>query len=253
MTRRRVLSAKEVALTVCFSALYVIVSFLPISSLIGFVGKAITVATVLAPIIGMVLGSYLGGLSTLLGGGIAMFINPYFALPSLVAGAVTAFCAGLLFSRKRSACTFMYSALLFLFSFYPFIGPVWLYPTLLWFHVIGFLILISPIQSAALRTLHSRKNTVALLSLFITFLVSTLAGQIAGSLVFETSTWPIFVADLNAWRTTWQLLTFLYPAERTIIAVMAAFLAVPLLRTLRNNKPALKRQKTHVEPKSTSF
>jgi hypothetical protein len=69
---------------------------------------------------------------------------------------------------------------------------------------------------------------------FLLLLVSTLAGQIAGSLAFEVISWPIFIADITAWKAAWQLLTYIYPAERLIIALAATFLCVPIHKVLQN-------------------
>jgi len=80
MSIDRVLAAKDVALTVSFTALYTILSFLPLSQVIGFFSKVITEATIIAPIIGIILGSYLGVLSTFSGGTIGLFISPYFSV-----------------------------------------------------------------------------------------------------------------------------------------------------------------------------
>jgi hypothetical protein len=230
----RKLAAKDVALTVCFTALYVVLGFLAISPIIGLPGKTITAAAIVAPIIGIILGPYIGALSTVLGG-IVGFSFGYFSPPSLVSGVFTAFCAGMLCRGKRSLCTFTYFSLIFLFGFYPFVGPVWLYPPLMWFQIVGFLILVSPLQSAALKSLNSSKNSKLLSAFFITSLTSTLAGQISGSLTFELLSWPIFVADLNAWTVNWQIIAFLYPVERIIIALGAAFIGVSIHRVLRSS------------------
>lgn len=230
------LTTKNVALTVCFAALYTILSFLPLSQLVGLFGKAITAATIIAPIIGMILGAYLGAFSTFLGGTIGLFINPFLSPPSLVAGIVSSLFAGWLFAGKRNICVFAYFSLLFLFGFYPFIGPVWLYPLLLWFQIAVFLILISPLQSRALKivNLNASNNQKLLFAFFLISLTSTLAGQIAGSVTFELISWPVFLVDLNAWRTYWQVLTFLYPAERLVIATVVTFSIVPLYKALRS-------------------
>jgi len=124
--------------------------------------------------------------------------------------------------------------LLFLFGFYPFVGPVWLYPALMWFQIIGFLILISPLHYNAAKNLASSSITTNLfLDFFIISLTATLAGQIAGSLMFEVLSWPIFLADLAAWKTNWQILTFLYPIERTLIALGSTIIGVSLHKILK--------------------
>jgi len=233
MQKGRKLTAKEVALLICFSALYTCFSFIPAFPIVGLQGGAITLAAITAPIIGIILGPYLGMLSTLLGGIVGLFFSPTFFPPSLVAGIVTAVFAGMLYANKQSTCVFTYFSLLFFFGFYPFVGPVWLYPSLMWFQIIGFLVLISPLQSMSSKNMRkSNNNSKLFYAFFIVFLTSTLAGQIAGSLIFELISWPIFIADVNFWTRLWQLLTWLYPIERIIIALIATFIGVFLYKIL---------------------
>lgn len=228
----RKLTAKEVALLICFTALYTYFSFIPAFPIVGLPSKAITLAAIAAPIIGIILGPYLSMLSTLLGGAVA-FSAGHFSPLSFVAGIVTAVFAGMLYANKRSTCTFMYFSLLFFFGFYPFVGPVWLYPLFMWFQITGFLVLISPLQSMASKNMRNPNNNSKLLSsFFIVFLTSTLAGQIAGSLTFELISWPIFVARVDAWTATWQIVAWLYPIERIIIALSATFVGVFLYKIL---------------------
>lgn len=230
----RKLEAHDVALTACFTALYVVLSFMSISQVIGLGGKSISAATILALIIGIIIGPYLGLLSSFCGGVLALLFNLSFSLPSLVAGVVASLFSGWLSNGERGICIFTYFSLLFFFGFFPFVGPVWLYPPLMWFQIVGFLILISPVQSKAFRNLNSRNNTKLAISLFMIFIVSTLASQIAGSLLFEVISWPIFVVDINAWEAIWEFLTFVYPVERLIIASVATLLGVPIYKILRN-------------------
>jgi hypothetical protein len=225
----RKLTAKEVALLICFTALYTYFSFTPAFPIIGLQGGAITLAAITAPIIGIILGPYLGMLSTLLGGIVGLFFAPAFFPPSFVAGIVTTVFAGMLYENRRSISAFMYFLLLFFLGFYPSVGPVWLYPTFMWFQITGFLVLISPLQSMASKNMRNPNNNSKLFSAFFTvFLTSTLAGQIAGSLVFEI----IFIADVDFWTGLWQLLTWIYPIERIIITSIATFIGVFLYKIL---------------------
>lgn len=228
----RKLTAKEIALLTCFTALYTYLSFIPAFPIIGLSSKAITLAAITAPIIGIILGSYLSMLSTLLGGAIA-FSAGHFSPPSFVAGIITAVFAGMLYENKRSIPAFTYFSLLFFFGFYPFVGPVWLYPPFMWFQITGFLVLVSPLQSMASKNMRNPNNNSKLFSAFFTvFLISTLAGQIAGSLTFELISWPIFMASIDAWTATWQIVAWLYPIERIIIALIATFIGVFLYKIL---------------------
>jgi hypothetical protein len=234
MQNNKKLSTKHIALAACFAALYAFFCFFPIFQIVGLPNKSITMAAIIAPVIGMFVGPYLGALSTTLGGAIGFFVGP-FSLPSFVSGVIAAFSAGTLHFGKRSLCAFTYFSLLLLFGFYPFVGPVWLYPQLLWFQLIGFVILISPIWSIVVRNMWSSKNNATLIfAVFMISLISTLAGQIAGSLTFEAFSWPIFVADVNAWRLNWQIIAWIYPVERIIISLAAAFISVTLHKVLKS-------------------
>jgi len=229
----RRLKAKDVSLIICFTALYTYFCFIPAFPIAGSQGGSITLAAITAPIIGIILGSYLGMLSTLLGGIVGFFFAAPFIPPSFVSGIVTAFFAGMLYANKSTVCAFMYFSLLFFFGFFPFVGPVWLYPPLMWFQILGFLVLVSPLQSVALKNMQNSNNNSKLLSaFFIVFLISTLAGQVAGSLAFEFTSWPIFNADVDDWTLFWQLLTWVYPVERMIIALSATFMGVFLYKVL---------------------
>lgn len=225
----RKLTAKEVALLICFTALYTYFSFIPAFPIVGLQGGAITLAAITAPIIGIILGPYLGMLSALLGGMVRLFFAPILFAPGFAAGIVTAVFAGMLYENRRSVSAFMYFLLLFFLGFYPFVGPVWLFPLFMWFQITGFLVLVSPLQSMASKNMRNPNNSSKLFSaFFIVFLTSTLAGQIAGSLVFEL----IFIADVDFWTGLWQLLTWLYPIERIIIALSATFVGVFLYKIL---------------------
>jgi len=226
----RKLATKDVALIVCFTALYAVFSSIPIFQILGVPSKAITAAAITAPIIGVLLGPYMGTLSATLGGVISSFAG-YFYPPSFISGIITTLCAGLISKGKRILCILVYLLLLAVFAFYPSIGPAWLFPLSLWFQIVGLLILITPLQSTADKYLKSNKNSRLLLAFFITSLASTLAGQISGSLAFI----PISSFPTEGWTGLWQGLTVLYPIERTIIAIVSALIGAPLLRVLKSS------------------
>jgi hypothetical protein len=227
MDAYRKLTTKEAALTATFTALYAVFGFLKISPIIGLTGQAITAAAIIAPITGILLGPYLGTLSTFLGGLVGFFLGAL-AYPSFAAGIAAAFCAGMVKEGKRIISTLAYLALLLSFVFFPTVGPAWLFPQEMWFQIVGLIILVSPLQYVATKFLDSDNNPKLFLGSFLTCLPSTLAGQIAGSLVFE-----LLTADPTTLLGYWQALTILYPVERTIIALAATLISVPLLKVLK--------------------
>jgi hypothetical protein len=223
------ISTKSLALTITFTALYVVFGFVKISPIIGLPGQAITAAAMMAPLMGILLGPYIGTLSTLLGGIIGFFFGS-FSLPSFVSGSAAASVAGLVRVRKRFTSVIVYSLFFFLLFFYPVIGPVWLHPMVSWFQTVGFIILVSPLQTVAARNLDSGGNSKLLWALFMVCLAATLAGQIAGSLTLAV----MLVPDVTYWTATWETITFIYPMERVLIAVFSALLGASLCRFLKS-------------------
>ena len=111
----RKLTAKEVALVICFTALYSVFASIPIFQILGLPSRSITAAAITAPIIGIVLGPYIGVLSVVLGGIISFYAGAF--LPSFVSGIVATLCAGLLYKGKRILCVLVYFLFLVIFIF----------------------------------------------------------------------------------------------------------------------------------------
>ena len=223
------LSTKDVALIICFTALYAVFASIPLFQVLGVPNKNITAAAITAPIIGILLGPYIGVISATFGGIISFFAGSFFP-PSFVSGIFASLCAGLIYRGKQIWGILIYFSLLISLGFYPYIGPAWLFPLSMWFQIVGFLVLISPLQSISSKSLKSSNNSSFLFGFFTISLISTLSGQISGSLTYVI----IFPAPIGGWSVLWQGLTFLYPIERIIIALGSAFIGVPLLKVLRS-------------------
>ena len=230
------LTSKNVAFLTCFAALYAILYSLPIFPIIGLSGAAITAAAIMAPITGITLGPFLGMLSAVLGGAIVFFIGR-FSLLNLIATSVAALFAGLLYTGKRGLCIVFYLLLFGAFGFYPSIGPFWLYPFMTWFQIIVFLILLSPLYPYTFRRVRNlTSNEKSFPAFFLMALVSTLAGQIAGSLTFEIMFWPALIREIEAWLEIWRVVTWIYPVERVITALLSTIIGIPLFKALKSAK-----------------
>lgn len=219
-------TSKEVALIVCLAALYAVLGFILISPIIGLPGKAITAAAVIAPIMGFVLGAYKSSLPAALGGLIGLMLGSI-SLPSYASGITAALISGMLYAGRQRHSAFVYISLLLVLGFFPMVGPIWLYPAAMWFQIAGLLILVSPLTSHAIGNFNTRNSSRLLLAFFILSLVSTLAGQIAGSIILMVQ-----IQDAIFWNSTWRFLTFIYPLERMIIALAAASLGGLLYKAL---------------------
>jgi hypothetical protein len=235
MPVNRKLTTKDLALVICFTALYAVFATIPIFQILGSTNNFITAAAITAPMIGIILGPYMGTLSAALGGIISFFVSPgSFFPPSFISGVAAASCAGLQYKGKRAPSALVYLLLLLAFGFYPSKGPAWLFPLSMWFQIVGLLILVSPLESKAEQILKSGRGSRSILAVFTISLTSTLGGQISGSLAYVI----LFPPILGGWTAQWQSLTLIYPIERTVIAAGSALIGAPLLRVLRSTDSA---------------
>ena len=228
-------TTKNIASVCCFAPLCTIFSFWSLFPIIGAIETSIKVTAVIAPLIGIILGPYMGAFAVALGGAVGTSIaqtGPFGAL-SFVPWMATAFCSGLLYSHKWRLSAVLYSVLLLVFTFYPTVGPAWLHPHLVWFQLIGLAVLLSPLQLRAVVLSQQANPEKLIFGVAVISFISALFGQIAGSLMFEIMYWPTLYPELDFWASLWQTLTFVYPIERTIITVMVAFMGAPLIKALR--------------------
>jgi hypothetical protein len=216
-----------------FAALYVIFSFWNIFPVIGAEGKWITAATVTSPLIGLILGPYVGSLAVIVGGVVAAFVSstgvfgPFSFIPHLAA----TFCAGMLSARRQTVCIIVFTVFLVVFAFFPVVGPVWLSPIVLWLDIIGLFVLASPLQYKAITHLNEATFTNKLsLGVGITCFTSTLFGHVVGSLMFAAMNWP----NATSLKAVWEGTAWVYPVERITITIFATIIGVTLLKTLKN-------------------
>jgi len=229
-------ATKDLALVCCFAPLYTIFSFWPLSPIIGVVGKSITMAAVIAPLVGVLLGPYLGAATAGVGGIVGALIaqggpiNPISFLP----GTAAAFFSGLLYTRKDKVCVLLYSTLLLALILYPPIGPVWLYPFFAWFQFSALIVLVSPLRSKAVKFIKSEEGTKKLIvGIWTICFTATMFAHVVGCIVFEITSWPLIFPQLDFWQSTWRFLAFVYPIERTIITAMATLVGLPLIKTFQ--------------------
>jgi len=190
----------------------------------------------MAPLVGVLLGPYLGATTAGLGGVVGASLaqggafNPISVLP----GTAAAFCAGLLYNRKEKACILLYAVFLLALVFYPPIGPFWLYPSFAWFQLAGLIVLVSPLRSKVIDFAKSQQGSTRLiLGVSVICFIATMFAHVVGCIVFEITGWPLVFPQLDFWESTWQFLTFVYPVERIIITALATLIGVPLIKTFQ--------------------
>ena len=226
---------RKLVLACIFAALYAVFSSVSLFPVIGALGTFITLAVVLAPVMGMLLGPYVGALATSVGGFVGWTVTQSgaFSFVSFIPGSFSALTAGLLINGERRVSAVLYLILFLPMAFFPLIGPAWLFPLFLWLQLIGLIISASPVSTVASKSLRANRIDRLTLGVGVIALVSALAGQVAGTLMFELMIYPVN-PQIEFWRTAqWQPLTFIYPLERIIIAVLATLVGVPLIRAVR--------------------
>ncbi len=230
------LDSKDIALTGVFASLYAVLSAIPLFPVIGVGGKYFTVAVIIAPLVGLIIGPYRGALAASIGGFIAWSITqsgPLFQF-SFIPGAATALCSGYLYKDRWKTFVIIYSVLFLALAFYPTIGPMWLYPYYVWFHLLGLIVLMSQTK---LKTNNAVNKHGLILELsfrvgVISF-IATLFGHIVGGLIFNAIYFPTLISNVDSWRNLWQILVFVYPLERTMVVLMSILIGAPLIKALR--------------------
>jgi hypothetical protein len=196
---------------------------------VGAIGKYITVATIAAPVIGMILDIHQSVPAVTLGGTVGFFLGS-FNLPRFVSGVASTFFAALLQKKGRLLAVVIYSILLLVFAFYPAVGPGWVCPLFLWLQVIGLIVLFSPLRPKPIENPVDTEGFQKLtFKVGVTCFVATLFGHITWCLTFEALYLPT--------RTLWQTLTWVYPIERVLITVVATLVGTALIKVINTQKP----------------
>lgn len=231
------LVAKNIALVAIFAPLYTIFTLWSLFPVIGASGRFISMAVVMAPLIGIMLGPNLGVISVAIGGlvglSVGQIVGP-FGLLSFVPHAAATFCSGMLCNGKRTACVVAYATLLVVLAFYPMVGPAWLYPYFVWMQIAGLVILVSPLQSKAVEQINRNTKSIGLaFGVGISSLTASLFGHVVGTIMFEAIYWPHIISIVNEWKINWQFLVWVYPLERAMIAVAAALIGTAVIKALK--------------------
>jgi len=234
------ITARNIALVAIFAALYYVLSLIaPIRIPTGVGNLEISFAALIACIIGLVLGPYLGAASAFLGATVAWVLPPssgsFFGLPFLLSPPLNAFITGAIFYKKWKYAFAAFSVLIIAFLFTPPIWPVTENATVaaaVLFDKIIALVLIIPIAKFA------KQLSVAKASLFyfLLFFVGNEADNMWGSLVFATPMVYNGIFGYSAADVQFFFIVspFVYPAVRLIQALIGMIIAVPLMQILKD-------------------
>jgi len=244
------ITTRNLALVAIFAALYYVLSLIaPIKIPTGVGNLEISFAALIASVIGLVLGPYLGFTSALLGASIAWILPPsggsLFGLPFLLSPALNALVTGLIFYKKWKIGFAVFGVLIVAFLFTPPIWPVtenWLVAAAVLFDKIIALLMIVPVALFAKQLSFAKAS----LFYFLLFFIGNQVDNMWGSFIFATPmVYGLFGYDVPLVRIAFLASPFLYPAIRLIQAVIGMLIAVPLMQALKGT-PWLWRKETIV-------
>jgi hypothetical protein len=236
---------KIVASIVVFSALYGVIRLVPLGPMIGL-SASFSVSDSLAPLYGIILGPFTGGISIIIGTllGMAMGKAPVFLGLDFLPALVNAVALGLLVKRKWKPVVLLNLVLVMMFLLSPYslllaeipMGTGTLAFPFVWLHIVALIVLISPLRSKAISWIETLKTAYLPWGLAVVAFIGTMMQHLTGNLVFEL-TWGAPIGGLTAegFRGIWTAAFFVYPVERTVLVLVTVLIGVPLVRILKKS------------------
>jgi hypothetical protein len=236
-------TTKQIALIAVFAAIYASLRIVPTIPMIGVAGAYFSLADILAPLYGIILGPYVGGASVLIGTFTAMTAKaPVFLGLDFLPGFVNAVALGFLVRRKWVPVIALNVFLLAIFVANPLtstfisvpIGTSSLLVPFMWLHIVALILLISPLGLKATQWVQTLTSGKTVAGFAILAFIGTMMQHLMGNILYEN----IFVY-VNHFMTpeslalNWQVVFYLYPWERLILVVLAVVVGIPLIRALQ--------------------
>lgn len=202
-----------------FTILYLYHMGFPIIGLSG--AKPISIAEAYALAAGYLFGWEIGFVSIFVGGLISSYIvfSPPFYILNFLPASISALLTGL-FKENKVKPLLLYTLLLIMYLLYPYVGVLWLYPLNIWFHILIASIYLIVYFRYGERVIDHN------LGLFLIILLSTLAAQLTGSILFEILYYPTI--NVEGFKGIWMLTTLIYPVERILLAIGGYILVIGL-------------------------
>jgi len=235
------ITTKQVALIAIFSALYAVLRVIPLGPMVGFTGS-FAVSDALAPIIGIILGPFTGGLSIIIGTFTAMALGKASVFMGLdfLPALINAVAVGFLIRQKRIPVIALFAVILTIFLVSPYtllmvqVGSIAI--PFMWLHIVALLVLISPLCSKAI--INIRKTNVAYLAISIAVLafIGTMLQHLTGNLLFQLMFGqPVGGYTVAIFAGYWNLIFFAYPVERVVMVIIATLIGLPLIKLLKKS------------------
>ena len=215
-----------------FAAVYGLLRLMPIFVMIGGSGRVFSTTEFAAPLLGIVLGPYVGSVAGVIGTFLGIMLTGrmnFFGLdflPIMMNAAIL----GLLMRRRRIPAIVLYSALIALFLAHPstlhfvpvsFLGSTVSIP-FIWLHIITWIMLVSPLGMKSIEWISGASEKKRVTAACILSLIGTTAQHLTGTLLFASMAVPLMGMTPTTLNATWTAVFYTYPIERLAIILPAA-------------------------------
>ncbi len=235
---------KTIATIAIFTALYAVLRAMQTIPMIGAEGAKFSASDVVAPIYGIVLGPYVGGVSIIVGTFVGMALGkaPVFLGLDFLPALVNAVAIGFLVRRKWAAVVVLNLVLLVTFLAYPLTSIFVTIPSttisfpFVWMHIAALIVLISPLGRRAGQWVSTLKPARLTAGIAVLAFVGTMMQHLMGNILYETIlAEPIGYIARTAFPGIWTGIFLVYPFERLALILLAVLIGTPLVRVLKQS------------------
>lgn len=244
----------NLVLVASLSAIYTVFRAIPTFPMFGAPGT-FRAGDFVAPLYGIILGPILGpfavGMGTVMG--FLVVAPPVFLGLDFLPGAVSAGIVGLATRQRRKLAVSLNLSVLLVFLLLPFAPTIVTVGNqgvpFVWLHLVGLVALASPLARLSRKIValnweatgdsKLRKYGALFPSIAVLAFIGTLAQHLAGGIITQGAIGLYFdtvPGRFSTWNAFWEFIFWIYPIERTIIAIGAALIATPTVIALASSR-----------------
>jgi hypothetical protein len=223
------------------ATVYTVLRLIPTVPMIGVSGS-FSLSDILAPLYGVLLGSYVGGFSVILGSFLAIGLGRpvTFMFLDFLPATINAVALGLLIKHKWMPVVVLYTVLLVAFLLHPlsiFLVQVGSFSfPFAWMHIVAFIVLLSPLGRKAAQWIETLTTINIAKGLVIMIFIGTMMQHLMGNLLFEVVLGQILESiPAGAYPGYWTAIFFVYPWERLALIAFGVLIGTPLVRVLKKS------------------
>lgn len=233
---------KIIASITVFSALYGVIRLVPLGPMIGL-SQYFSVSDSLAPVYGILLGPFTGGISIIIGTALGWLMGKPVSFLGLdfLPALINTVAIGFLIKRRWKPVVVLNVVLLALFIVSPYsllmveIPGIFYFP-FLWMHIVALIVLISPLRSKAVTWIETLKPTRIPWGIAILAFIGTMMQHLTGNLIYQLVVGqPIGGLTAEGFQPIWTAAFFAYPVERTALIIITVLVGAPLVRILKKS------------------